>query len=445
MTYTKGDIKRLGERILKNNGEINSDDLILLQGFRTSFSKPLTSTFTEIIQIKNKVRQSAIVAFRLKRISTIINKVIRVPDMNLSRMGDIAGIRLIFENEREVYKALEYIQNQFEQSGKIRDYIKNPKKIGYRSIHIYIKDKNLGKRIEIQIRTTSHHNWSTLVEISDLMYNDRLKELGYDSNPRVAEFHSLMSSDKELTDNEADLVYSVLESNNFITKLGDLFRKNNSLVRKQWSSLDKNSRYFLIEASKETTPKLKAFKNYNHAEREYFETYKKNQHAEIVLTAISTPSFQQICIAYANYILSYHTFIKDVEPIIKNLALRALEEKDIKKFKRIFETYEQLQANFILNVFFEIAELTGAEFSEGKIILKSGQITKSKLNSIQLRFKEKISKRTKLHKDFVEEIEINIPYGFLRKRRCMQFLKKHQNRIEKLIKSQDVFIERSNP
>ena len=46
----------------------------------------------------------------------------------------------------------------------------------------------------------------------------------------------------------------------------------------------------------------------------------KNENTEIVLTAISNPSFQQICIAYANYILSYHRFIKDVEPIIKTLA-----------------------------------------------------------------------------------------------------------------------------
>ena len=128
MSFTKGDIKRLGERIVTSNGEVNADDLSLLQEFRTSFSQPLSDTFNKIITIKNNVRQSAIVAFRLKRISTIINKAIREPSMNLNRMGDIAGIRLILENDREVYQALELIQKQFEQSGRIRDYIKEPKK-----------------------------------------------------------------------------------------------------------------------------------------------------------------------------------------------------------------------------------------------------------------------------------------------------------------------------
>ena len=285
MSFTKGDIKRLGERIVTSNGKVNAEDLSLLQEFRTSFSQPLSDTFNKVIIIKNSVRQSAIVAFRLKRISTIINKAIREPSMNLSRMGDIAGIRLIVENDREVYKALELIQEQFEQSGRIRDYIKEPKKIGYRGVHIYIKDPVFGKRLEIQIRTSSHHNWSTLVEISDHLYETRLKELGYDSNPKFAEFHALMSSDKNLTDEEADLVYEILNKYNLITDLSKLFRKNNGEVRKQWDKLSKKSKYFLIEVSKNEVPNLKAFRNFEDAEKEYFKAYQKNENTEIVLTA----------------------------------------------------------------------------------------------------------------------------------------------------------------
>ena len=37
------------------------------------------------------------------------------------------------------------------------------------TMHIYVKDPNQGKRIEIQIRSLEHHNWSTLVEITDLL------------------------------------------------------------------------------------------------------------------------------------------------------------------------------------------------------------------------------------------------------------------------------------
>ena len=41
---------------------------------------------------------------------------------------------------------------------------------GYRSIHIYVKDHQTQKPIEIQIRNKEQHNWATLVEIVDLLY-----------------------------------------------------------------------------------------------------------------------------------------------------------------------------------------------------------------------------------------------------------------------------------
>lgn len=448
MTYTKGDIRRLGERILEANGEVNSEDLLLLQEYRTSFSQPLSDTFNKIIQLKNRVSVSAIVAFRLKRIGTIINKVLRQNEkkINLSRMGDIAGIRLIFGNDREVYSALELIQQQFEQSGKLRDYIKYPKKIGYRGIHIYIIDPVHKKRIEIQIRTKKHHNWSTLVEITDFLYKTRLKEIGYDSHPRFAQFHALMSSDKKLSDKEADLIHGILKEFNFITDLSKLFRKNINEVRKQWVSFRKNSKYFLIEVSKSEIPTLKAFKDYGDAEKEYFESYKKNEHTEIVLTAINKPSFQQISIAYANYILSYHTFIHDVEPIIKELALGALQDDKIRVFKRIFRTYEELQANLILDVFLEVAEgMYSAKIDGSKIVFKTNKnITNSKKNILQNKLDRRLKERSIKHKEFLDEIELYIPDSRIKRYHCKSFIKKHLKRVRKIIKKQEIVIEYEN-
>ena len=99
MTYTGGDIRRLGERIVEKNGTVIESDLHLLQEYRKSFTEPLSETFNSLIQIKNRVDRQGIIAFRLKRIKTIINKVLRKPDMNLNRMGDIAGIRIILRTE----------------------------------------------------------------------------------------------------------------------------------------------------------------------------------------------------------------------------------------------------------------------------------------------------------------------------------------------------------
>lgn len=190
-------INKIGEDIAKRGGKITPDELDLLQEFRTSFSKPLVNVFNIMRHITDNIHQSSIIAFRLKRIDTIINKLSREDGMDLSRMGDIGGIRCIFYNESEVYKAKELIENTFETGGKTRDYINEIKRdIGYKSVHVYVKDPILQKRIEIQLRTIEHHNWATLVEITDLLFNLRLKELGFESNEKFGKFHALMSSDK---------------------------------------------------------------------------------------------------------------------------------------------------------------------------------------------------------------------------------------------------------
>ena len=240
-------------------------------------------------------------------IKTIINKVLRKPDMNLNRMGDIAGIRIIVRSETQLYKLLNAIKNTFEVSGKIRNYIESPKTIGYKGVHIYIKDSEAKKIIEIQLRTFEYHNWSTLVEITDLLYNTRLKELGYSNSFDLGKFHALISRDIDLTTKQAEHIYMVLDKYNYITNLSKVFRNNNNEVKKQWTNVKPRSRYFLIESSSKDVPKLKGFTDYHKAEEEYFKRYKEDQEALVVLTAIHKPSFDLISIAYANYILSYQT------------------------------------------------------------------------------------------------------------------------------------------
>jgi hypothetical protein len=251
-----------------------------------------------------------------------------------------------------------------------------------------------------------------------------------------------MSSNKELTDNEADLVYEILNEYNFITDLSKLFRKNNKAVRVQWEQLSKKSKYFLIEASKTEVPNLKAFRNYEDAEKEYFKAYKENENTEIVLTAISKPSFQQICIAYANYILSYHTFVKDIEPIIKTLAVRALEEKKLPVFKKIFKTYEELQANLLLDIVFESIDLFTGESRNGTLVVKSMKtLSKSKEKLLRKRFNESVNKRTKNHKEFMEAVSEYAPKGYISKINFKLFLKKQDNRIDKFLKNQNIRFE----
>lgn len=444
MNYTGGDIKRLGESIVKNKGYVSDDELDLLQEYRKSFTEPLSLTFNKLVQIKNTVGRDGIIAFRLKRIRTIINKALRNPKMQLNRMGDIAGVRFILNDDDQVFRALKLIKDEFEISGNIRNYISEPKKIGYKGIHVYVKDPRFGKRIEIQLRTRDYHNWSTLVEITDLLYNTRLKELGYDNNPEFGRFHALISRKDELTEEQANHLYNVLKKHNLIDKLSKTFRRNNAEVKKQWHAAGARSKYFLIESSTEDVPKLTGFNKYDNAEEAYFKSYKDDSEALIVLTAIQKPSFEQISVAYANYILSYHTFIKDIEPIVKTLAIEALEQGKFRRFKKIFETYEELEVNNIVHVFTGKAGLYVSS-TESKLTLSSpDKISTRKRKLIRKEINSELKKMVKSRRSFMEDIRPLIIGIGPKKWLCRSFLKRNGKRIRKRLKGFEIeFKEKS--
>jgi ppGpp synthetase/RelA/SpoT-type nucleotidyltranferase len=435
MSYTGGDIIRLGEKIVQNNGNINEDDLELLQEYRKSFTEPLTSTFNDLTKLKNTVDRQAIIAFRLKRIKTVVNKVIREPKMKLNRMGDIAGIRIILKSEQQVYKLLDLIKSNFEVSGNVRNYIENPKKIGYKGVHIYIKDSLHKKRIEIQIRTIEAHNWATLVEITDLLYKTRLKELGFYNNKELGRLHSLISRDIELSTEEAEYIYKILDKFNFISKLSQLFRKNHNEVKKQWLEVQPRSKYFLIESSSDSIPKLEGFTNYNHAEEEYFKRYKVNQEALIVLTAIHKPTFDQISIAYANYILSYHKFMEDVESILKELALESIEMNNERRFRKIFRIYEELQANTILQIFMEVEGILVDTPENKKIVLSTQKrISTKKKKDLKDKVNAELKRKGRAHRGFMDKIIQIQGKKSIWNLRNRKFLKKHSKRVKKRLK-----------
>lgn len=434
-------INKIGKDIsAREDKTLLNDELELLQEFRTSFSKPLVNVFNIVREIATTVHPSSIIAFRLKRINTIVNKIDREPGMDLSRMGDIAGIRCLFYNEAEVYKAKDLIEDALENGGKTRDYINEVKReIGYKGLHLYVKDPLSKRRVEIQLRTIAHHNWATLIEITDLLYSLRLKELGIKADPEFGKFHALMSSDKELSKEEANLIYDVLNNRDFISKLSHTFRKNNAEVKRKWSSEDKKNSFFLIEASRDTIPTLKSFESFEEAEKVYFERYKENDKAEIVLTSIKRPNFKQISIAYANYILSYHTFIRDIQPILQELARESLENRKLLRFRKIFKTYEDLQTNLIIDVIAESADVILNKLERNKIIIgRTRLMDKLQEKQIRKKIELRIQEHQRSHKRFIEELELYIPRDIIRRRYVISFLDKHNERIRKNLISKQV-------
>ena len=111
---------------------------------------------------------------RMKTIRSMMEKLQR---KNLQRsiasavgnLTDIAGIRVICSYLQDVYTVADLLTSQDDvHVVKVRDYIKNPKSNGYRSLHlvvevpVYLSEGRLSVPVEVQIRTIAMDFWATL-------------------------------------------------------------------------------------------------------------------------------------------------------------------------------------------------------------------------------------------------------------------------------------------
>ena len=121
-------------------------------------------SYNPIEHIKSRLKTSESIVKKLKKNgyeSTIENMV--------RYINDIAGIRVICSFTSDIYRIAEMLgaQNDIRVlSGK--DYIKNPKPSGYKSYHmivtvpIFLTDRILDVKVEIQIRTVAMDFWASL-------------------------------------------------------------------------------------------------------------------------------------------------------------------------------------------------------------------------------------------------------------------------------------------
>jgi len=132
-----------------------------------------------------------VVSNRLKRSGAIIQKLRRQPTMDLSRMYDLAGIRLVLKTKcspqqglMDIGRLYEHCFSRLSERFKVRDkvlrYTDTPKESGYRAIHI-VAEGGTGDAsfpilpIEIQIRTEYQHLWAMAVETAGMFYGQALK------------------------------------------------------------------------------------------------------------------------------------------------------------------------------------------------------------------------------------------------------------------------------
>ena len=149
-----------------------SNALPVINNWRASHSFPLNTFKIGLNRNADRIDGGSLTAQRIKRLSSISQKLQRFPNMKLSQMQDIGGCRAVMRSVDKV-RELETVYKKSEVKHKldhVDDYIMHPKASGYRGVHIiwrYHSDRQEyynGFKIEMQLRSALQHSWATAVE-----------------------------------------------------------------------------------------------------------------------------------------------------------------------------------------------------------------------------------------------------------------------------------------
>ena len=120
--------------------------------------------YNPIEHIKSRLKTPESIVKKLKKYgyeSTIANMV--------KYINDIAGVRVICSFTSDIYRIADMIAKQDDiKVISIKDYIENPKPSGYKSYHmlvtipIFLSDRIVDAKVEIQIRTVAMDFWASL-------------------------------------------------------------------------------------------------------------------------------------------------------------------------------------------------------------------------------------------------------------------------------------------
>ncbi|MBQ7677708.1 MAG: GTP pyrophosphokinase family protein [Lachnospiraceae bacterium] len=123
-----------------------------------------THQYNPIEYVKSRVKSPESIIKKLKRYGysdSIENMV--------TYCNDIAGLRIVCSFTSDIYRLADMIGRQNDITViSVKDYIRNPKESGYKSYHmlvaipIFLSDKVVDTKIEIQIRTIAMDFWASL-------------------------------------------------------------------------------------------------------------------------------------------------------------------------------------------------------------------------------------------------------------------------------------------
>jgi len=333
--YSKSQIIKAGKNIKdpESNDEDVKEALKIIDNWRASHAFPLQVIYCHLK--RNYDKEGFIIAQRLKRLDSIVKKLVREPTMSLWTMQDLGGCRVVVPTIKHVYEVAEkYKKSRVRHIlEKEYDYIQQPKYSGYRSYHLVYKYQsdtketyNRNMLIEIQVRTHLQHLWATAVETMGLFTHQALKASSGDED--ILRFFALISSLFAIKEGMPIVPNTPENQKDIISEIKDLDAKHNyldmlSAIRVAVDHIEeKLSRqrgyYILILNYDKRQLRLKFYKpsQIDEATEVYnkIESTRIENNIDAVLVSVS--SFSTLKAAYPNYFSDIAAFIRTVSKII---------------------------------------------------------------------------------------------------------------------------------
>lgn len=301
-----------------------ADDLRVIEDWRAAH-RAVLNTFQAILRNRTK-GTDVTVAQRHKRKRTIFDKLQRLPKMDLARMDDVAGCRVIFKDVRslnEFRAAFHKARFNHKRRGDIDkyNYMKNPKDTGYRGIHdvyeydvkSYIGRALAGLYVEIQYRTLVQHAWATAVELIGFVTESQPKfkrgDKRYETAMALASeilaraFEDSKGSFPDLPNKEVVKKFLTLDE-----QIG-LLRTLRGLNAADKVVTEKRNAILIFSAAGEL--EVREYRDATDALRALFELEKQLPDRDIVLVRADTS--EEVRLAFKNYFSDARDFIDLVQ------------------------------------------------------------------------------------------------------------------------------------
>ena len=336
--YRKGEIDRAGKRLIPwwiNTRDPTDEDIrsfFPVDNWRTCHGLPL-NVFQAVLRGRaKKIESGVVIAQRLKRFPSLMNKLVRETNMKLSQMQDLGGCRAVLSSVSAVnalWDTYQDSQPMLDSFGvKCYDYINNPKDDGYRGIHVvgryYARIDSRkpwnGQRIEIQLRSRLQHAFATAVETVTTFTQEPLK---FGAGPiEWRYFFSLMGSALALREDTPLVKGTPTNVDDLIEELRESSRSLNVHKRlRGWTQALKllrrqNTRRFkwllLVLDLKESTMRVMGYNNRKKASKDLAEL-EKSKRKDIDAVLVWVPMAKDLRAAYPNYYADTREFLSALD------------------------------------------------------------------------------------------------------------------------------------